>query len=96
MSKLTKENVEKVSKLARLKLNETEIAAMTDMLSAVLSNFEQIAQVDTSGVKPLVTPTEFKVNLREDVVNESLPESDKLLQNAPHKSGRLFKVPPVV
>ncbi len=91
---LTRETVEKVSRLARLQLTEAELHAFSEQLSAVLANFEQIAKVDTSGVVPLVTPTEVSVHLREDV-----PEpggSEKMLANAPEKSGRLFKVPPVV
>jgi aspartyl-tRNA(Asn)/glutamyl-tRNA(Gln) amidotransferase subunit C len=102
MSKLSKETVEQVATLARLKLGENEIADLTDTLSAVLTHFEQIVNVDTKDVKPLITPTDMTLNLREDVValNESSEEAqalnEKLLENAPEKSGRLFKVPPVV
>lgn len=92
---LTKETVEKVSVLARLKLSDGEIVEYGKVLSAVLENFEQIAKVDTSGVRPLVTPTDMSVSMRADVV-EQVVGSDKLLENAPEKSGRLFKVPPVV
>lgn len=92
---LTKETVEKVSVLARLKLSEEEIAEYSQVLSMVLENFEQIANVDTTGVRPLVTPTDMSVNMRPDVA-EQVVASDKLLENAPEKSGRLFKVPPVV
>lgn len=92
---LTKETVEHVSKLARLKLTEQEIFAFSQQLSAVLGNFEQIAQVDTKDVSPLVTPTDVSMTLREDAV-EIAVESEKLMQNAVEKVGQLFKVPPVV
>lgn len=92
---LTKEAVEKVSHLARLKLTEEELSAFSQQLSAVLDNFEKIAQVDTKGVRPLVTPTDMSMALREDKVNAEA-NTEKLLQNAPEKSGQLFKVPPVV
>jgi len=92
---LTKETVEKVSVLARLKLSDGEIVEYGKVLSAVLENFEQIAKVDTSGVRPLVTPTDMSVSMRADVVEQAVG-SDQLLENAPEKSGRLFKVPPVV
>lgn len=94
-NRLTKETVEHVSKLARLKLTEQELADFSQQLSAVLENFEKISQVDTKDVRPLVTPTDMSMALREDEVRARV-ESDKLLQNAPEKSGRLFKVPPVV
>lgn len=91
---LTRETVEKVSHLARLKLSEAELKAFSEQLSAVLKNFEQIAAVDTKGVAPLVTPTDMAVHLRPDVAEQV--EGEKMLANAPDKSGRLFKVPPVV
>ena len=92
---LTKETVEKVSTLARLKLTEAEIAAFSLRLSAVLENFEQIAQVDTKDIRPLLTPTDMSMTLRPDIA-EKVVDSEKLLSNAPEKSGRLFRVPPVV
>lgn len=91
---LTTEAVEKVAHLARLKLSANEIAAIQSELSVVLENFEQIAQVDTKDVRPLVTPTDMSQTLRPDVPEKY--EAEKLLGNAPEKSGQLFKVPPVV
>ena len=92
---LTKETVEKVSKLARLKLSNGEVEAFSQQLSAVLDAFEKIAQVDTEGIRPLVTPTDMSVSLRPDEAHKEL-DSDDMLTNAPEKTGRLFKVPPVV
>lgn len=92
---LDKKTVEHVSKLARLKLSDPELDNMSKVLSAVLENFEQIAKVDTKNVRPLVTPTDMNLSLRPDEVERQV-NSDKLLENAPEKSGRLFKVPPVV
>lgn len=91
---LTRETVEKVSRLARLQLTEKELEAFSAQLSAVLENFEQIANVDTKGVIPLVTPTDISVHLRPDAAESG--DGEAMLSNAPEKSGRLFKVPPVV
>ncbi len=92
---LSKDTVEHVSKLARLKLTEEELRAFSEQLSAVIENFEQISQVDTGGVLPLVTPAEMTVTLRPDRITEN-QESEGLFENAPEKAGRLYKVPPVV
>lgn len=91
---MTQETVEKVSQLARLKLSEAELAAIREQLSAVLENFQSLSHVDTIGVRPLFTPTDIEQILRPDVAEQF--DSEKLLSNAPEKSGRLFKVPPVV
>ena len=92
--KLTLADVQKVSHLSRLKLSDEEMTAIQYQLSLVLENFEQIAQVNTEGVRPLFTPTDIVHTMRADVVEPF--DSEKLLENAPEKSGRLFKVPPVV
>jgi aspartyl-tRNA(Asn)/glutamyl-tRNA(Gln) amidotransferase subunit C len=92
--KLTLADVQKVSHLSRLRLSSEEMTAIQSQLSLVLENFEQIAQVNTEGVHPLFTPTDIVQALRVDVVEPF--QSEKLLENAPEKSGRLFKVPPVV
>ena len=57
--------------------------------------FEQIAQVNTDGIEPLITPTDIETFWREDeVIQELTPE--EILENAPDKIGNLFRVPPVI
>jgi len=87
--------VQKVANLARLKISDAEATAIAGQLSAVLENFKQLAAVDTTGIEPLVTPTDLSIRLRED---EAVVEKDveAFIANAPARSGNLFKVPPVV
>ncbi|MDZ4083895.1 MAG: Asp-tRNA(Asn)/Glu-tRNA(Gln) amidotransferase subunit GatC [Bdellovibrionales bacterium] len=87
--------VQKVANLARLKISDAEAMAIAGQLSAVLENFKQLAAVDTTGIEPLVTPTDLSIRLRED---EAVVEKDveAFVANAPARSGNLFKVPPVV
>jgi aspartyl-tRNA(Asn)/glutamyl-tRNA(Gln) amidotransferase subunit C len=87
--------VQKVANLARLKISDAEAMAIVGQLSAVLENFKQLAAVDTTGIEPLVTPTDLSIRLRED---EAVVEKDveAFIANAPARSGNLFKVPPVV
>ncbi len=94
MAKLTIEAVEKVAQLSRLKLSGDELLMVQSQLSAVLENFEQISQVDTTGIVPLLSPSDITQTLRYDGVEKF--DSEKILANAPEKVGRLFKVPPVV
>lgn len=92
---ITKETVLKISNLARLQISEAEAAAFTKQLNETLDNFNKIAKVDTSNVEPLLTPSEITPHLREDKVVTG-QGAEKILANAPEKSGNLFKVPPVV
>ena len=84
-----------IAKLARLDLSQQEIENFSQQLSKMLHHFEQISQVDTKDIVPLVTPTEIENILRADEVRrEVAPES--ILEGAPQRTGHLFTVPPVV
>ncbi len=92
---ITKETVLKISNLARLQITEEQAVAYTKQLNDTLENFNKIAKIDTSNIEPLLTPSEITPHLREDKVVAG-PGAEKILANAPDKSGNLFKVPPVV
>ncbi|MEY4704316.1 MAG: Aspartyl/glutamyl-tRNA(Asn/Gln) amidotransferase subunit, partial [Nitrospirota bacterium] len=49
---ITKQEVEKVAKLARLELTENEKVAFTKQLSQILTHVETLKQYDTTGVEP--------------------------------------------
>ncbi len=92
---ITKETIQKISKLARLSLNDQEMIQIGEQLTTILKHFEEISELDTTGILPIVTPSDVAVHWRKDeVVQEVNPES--LVANAPDRSGKLFKVPPVV
>jgi aspartyl-tRNA(Asn)/glutamyl-tRNA(Gln) amidotransferase subunit C len=87
--------IHNIARLARLAISEDEARDYSLQLSKALSYFDQISEVDTIGVEPMVTPIEITNNLRSD---EAITEhtTDELLANAPRKTGNLFTVPPVI
>lgn len=88
-------SIEHIAKLAKLKISEHEAKQYAEQLSKSLEYFDQISQVDVTGIEPLVTPSEIEFFFREDVAEKNI-SSDELVANAPEKMGHLFKVPPVV
>lgn len=92
---VTREDVEKVAVLARLKLSEKEIEEMTSQLNEILEYFEKLKELDTEGVEPLSHVLPLKNVYREDRVKPSLSQED-LLSNAPEKGHGHFKVPRVI
>ncbi len=92
---ITSAEIEKIANLARLEVSQERAKELADQLQKVLKHFEQIAQVDTTGVEPLITPTEIEVFWRSDDVVQDLTTED-VLSNAPDKIGNLFRVPPVI
>jgi aspartyl-tRNA(Asn)/glutamyl-tRNA(Gln) amidotransferase subunit C len=87
--------IQKIALLARLEISSEKAKEHAVQLQRVLKHFEQIAQVNTEGVEPLITPTEIEVYWREDEVIQELTP-DEILANAPDKIGHLFRVPPVI
>lgn len=92
---LTRDTVEKVALLARLRLEEDEVQRMTAQLGAIVGYVEQLAEVDTSGVEPLAHPLDAANVFRRDELRPSLPR-EAALANAPKTDGECYLVPPVM
>lgn len=92
---IDKKTIERIAKLARLEISEAEATEYSEQLGKALGHFEQIAKIDTTGIEPLVTPTEIEEFWREDVSKQEY-SAEEMTSNAPSKAGNLFKVPPVV
>ena len=95
---LSREQLAKVQKLARLRFPEEAQAPLTERLNGVLNWIDQLRQVNVQGVEPMITPiTEFVTTapLREDVVTDGDSVKD-ILSNAPESDHDFFIVPKVV
>jgi len=95
MSSLTREEVEKVSLLARLRLSDDELTLMTQQMSQIVSYIELLGEVDTDDVEPMAHAVEQHNVLADDVVQPSLAREDAL-SNAPNRDEQCFRVPAVL
>lgn len=93
--RLSKDEVEKVAKLARLEITEAEKEAFSEQLSSILTYMDQLKGLDTEGVEPTATVLEQTNVFREDEVRPSLPV-DRALANAPDQAGGFFSVPRII
>lgn len=82
MTKLSKEDVLKLAKLARLRLTEEEVTKFQQELSAILEYVALLDGVDTSGLEPTFQVTGLTNVLREDVIKDYGMTQDDLLKNA--------------
>ena len=90
--KLTLEEVQKIAKLARLKLTEIEESKFQDQLSSILDYVEKLNEVDTEGVKPVTGGTDLINVTRADTVEASTDEAtEDLLKAAPTREGNFVK-----
>jgi aspartyl-tRNA(Asn)/glutamyl-tRNA(Gln) amidotransferase subunit C len=93
--RLTPEEVEHVALLARLRLTGEERERFTTQLNSILEHFEQLEQIDTSGVPPMSHAVPMSNVLREDEPAPSLA-SGEALGNAPDQARDCFRVPRVI
>ena len=92
---ITKLEVEKVAKLARLEITEAEKAAFVKQLSQILTHVEKLREYDTKGIEPTAAVLGAVNVFREDIVRPSLAV-DKALTNAPEREGDAFAVPKII
>ena len=87
--------VTKVASLARLKLSDAERSDYAQKLGGILEYVRTLNEINTDGIEPMVHAVELVNVFREDVVRESLPRVDALL-NAPKSDGISFLVPEIL
>ena len=93
--RIDKQQVQKVAKLARLDLTESEVEEFAVQLSAILDYVEKMNELNTDDVEPLAHCLAVSNRFREDVVCESLG-TEKALANAAQRDGEFFKVPKIL
>lgn len=92
---ISRDDVNKVSLLARLLLSEEELDKMTVQLGQILQYMESLNEVDTRQVEPMAHAVEICDVFRDDRVGESLAR-ELALANAPHHDAECYLVPAVL
>jgi aspartyl-tRNA(Asn)/glutamyl-tRNA(Gln) amidotransferase subunit C len=92
---ISKEEVERVAKLARLLVSEEEKDVLTKQLSGILTYVGKLNELNTEGVEPLSHVIDIKNVFREDKTRESLSQ-ELALSNAPEKRDGFFRVPKII
>jgi len=89
---LSTDQVKHIAKLARLSLSDLEIEKYSKDLNQILAYVEQLQELDTQDVEPMLGAVQNQKALREDIViNSGLQE--KMLANAPDSEDTAIKVP---
>ncbi len=92
---LSAAEVKKIAHLARLGIEDENIASYADDLSGLLDLITQMNSLDTSTVSPMSHPLDQQQRLRADVVTES--NQRNLFQTiAPQVEEGLYLVPKVI
>jgi aspartyl-tRNA(Asn)/glutamyl-tRNA(Gln) amidotransferase subunit C len=93
--KLSREEVQRIALLARLRLTPEEQSSLTEELDRILGYMDKLNQLDTADVDLFSHTANITNTLREDQVTNR-PNADALLANAPDRDGTFFKVPKII
>ncbi|MAJ07168.1 MAG: Asp-tRNA(Asn)/Glu-tRNA(Gln) amidotransferase GatCAB subunit C [Crocinitomicaceae bacterium] len=87
--------ISKLARLSKLKFNEDEMKLISNDLSKMLEFINQLQDLDTEGIDPLIHVNEEINNWREDQV-QGMISQEEALSNSPVKDGTYFKLPKVL
>ncbi|HHY51591.1 MAG TPA: Asp-tRNA(Asn)/Glu-tRNA(Gln) amidotransferase subunit GatC [Alphaproteobacteria bacterium] len=89
------QTVKRIGRLARIRIEDSEVEAYQAELNAILGFVEQLNEVDVTGVEPMTSVTPMQLRRREDKVTDGgYPEL--IVKNAPLSEDNFFMVPKVV
>ena len=92
---LSQEDVQKVARLARLKLSDQELQQVAKQLDGILEYVAVLDEADVSNVEPMAHVADVANAFREDEVRPSLPREESL-SNATKTDGKYFLVPQIL
>ena len=88
---LSADDVRAIADLARLELDEADLARYQKQLSAVLDYFQKLEELDTSHIDPSSSVLPLTNVMRQDCAVAPL-SVDEVVANAPDSDGEQFRV----
>ncbi len=93
--KISKDEVEKIAHLARLKIKDSQKEKMAEQLSSILQYIDKLKDVDVDGVA-LSSGASFMNNVLRADDQHRAPGPKVTLANAPQRDEDFYTVPRVV
>jgi aspartyl-tRNA(Asn)/glutamyl-tRNA(Gln) amidotransferase subunit C len=87
--------VKRIGRLARIRVEEGEVAKYQGEINAILGFVEQLGEVDVTGVEPMTSVTPMLLRRRDDVVTDG-GYAERVVANAPLTEDNFFMVPKVI
>jgi aspartyl-tRNA(Asn)/glutamyl-tRNA(Gln) amidotransferase subunit C len=94
-SPLSREEVAKVAKLARLRITDAELEQFTQQLGQILEHANDMTSLNLAEVEPTGHPFGLVNVMRDDVVRPSI-DRDAVLKEAPETEEGRFGVPRII
>jgi aspartyl-tRNA(Asn)/glutamyl-tRNA(Gln) amidotransferase subunit C len=95
MGLISRDEVLRIARLAKLKLTDEEVALYREQLGRILAYFKKLEELGTANIEPMEHVLEIQNVLRADEPRPSLPQ-DEALASAPQRRDGFFEVPQVI
>lgn len=95
MSRITPEQVHYIASLARLSLDESEVAQMAKELDRILEYVDSLAELDTRDITPTAHAIALQTPVRDDEPAKAMDPA-LAISNAPEHVNSAFSVPKVL
>ena len=95
MNRISRDQVSKVAKLARLKLNEEQIDNHAIQIEKILDYINQLEKIDTDDIACTTRAIEV-VNVFRSDSKENCKNTEDILNLAPSREDNFFKVPKII
>lgn len=92
---ISTQDVEKIARLARIAMSDTEIETARAQLSGIFDLIAEMQAVDTTHVEPMSHAQDVAQRLRDDVVTET-DQREAFQAIAPQVEAGLYLVPQVI
>lgn len=89
------ETVRKIAFLSRLRVENEKIEETKEEFNKIISWIEELNEIDTDEVEPLISVNDEHLRMRDDVITAGNCRED-ILKNAPSAEYDYFSVPKVV
>ena len=87
--------VKRIADLSKLEFTSDETTAILKDMNQMLEFIDQLKELDTTNIEPLIHMTEDENVLREDDASSGVSQQEAL-KNAPSKDSTYFKIPKVL
>ncbi len=95
MSHITKEDIKKISRLAKIEILEEEFEYYAKQLTNITNWVDALNEVDTTDVEPMVSVFDDPLRLEADVISDGDIAED-ILRNSKTAKYDYFTVPKVI
>lgn len=93
--KINTDTIDKIAHLARLEFNEEAKEQIKTDMNNLLDFVDQLNEINTSNIEPLIYISDEVNVLREDIVKHDITQVEAL-KNSPDHDSDYFKVPTMI